>query len=171
MTERAGLIDLHIHDLRHEGISRVAETGQFSLVDLQAFSGHRDTRMLLRYAHLCTRQLADRLDAAFGSAAPHARLNVMHRGRRRLRAGSGLTLAAIAGDFTGQPSAAAVDVDAAGAASPQTMYWRSGARRPCKVAFEPSTQRQPALPPLPRLPPGCNRHMGQRRWRGPMCWQ
>ncbi|WP_175970915.1 hypothetical protein [Burkholderia sp. BCC0322] len=99
MTERAGLIELHIHDLRHEGISRVAETGQFSLVDLQAFSGHRDTRMLLRYAHLCIRQLADRLDAAFGSAAPHAKLNVMHRGRRRLHAGSGLTLAAIAADI------------------------------------------------------------------------
>lgn len=115
MTERAGLIDLHIHDLRHEGISRVAETGQFSLVDLQAFSGHRDTRMLLRYAHLCTKQLADRLDAAFGSAAPHAKLNVMHRGRRRLRAGSGLTLAAIAADFdapSASPTVAICDTGA-----------------------------------------------------------
>ncbi|SDD96136.1 site-specific integrase [Paraburkholderia lycopersici] len=99
MTERAGLADLHLHDLRHEGISRVAETGLFSLVDLQAFSGHRDTRMLLRYAHLCTKQLADRLDAAFGVKARQSDLTVVHRGRRRLRAGTGLTLAAIAGDF------------------------------------------------------------------------
>ncbi|MGN8108113.1 site-specific integrase [Paraburkholderia sp. 22098] len=111
MTERAGLTNLHIHDLRHEGISRVAETGQFSLVDLQAFSGHRDTRMLLRYAHLCTKQLADRLDAAFGSAAPHAKLNVLHRGRRRLRAGNGLTLAAIAADFDQQSASVLVDGD------------------------------------------------------------
>jgi hypothetical protein len=86
---------------------------------LQEFSGHRDRRMLLRYAHLCTRQLAERLDAAFGVKAKSSDLTVVHRGRRCLRTGSGLTLAAIAGDFTGQPSAAAIDVDGAGAASPQ----------------------------------------------------
>jgi integrase len=99
MTERAGITDLHIHDLRHEGISRVAETGKFSLVDLQAFSGHRDTRMLLRYAHLCTKQLADRLDQAFASTALSTDATLVHRGRRRIRTGSGLTLAAIVGDF------------------------------------------------------------------------
>lgn len=72
MTECAGLADLHIHDLRHEGISRIAETGKFSLVDLQAFSGRRDTRMLLRYAHPCTKQLADRLDQAFASTTANS---------------------------------------------------------------------------------------------------
>ncbi|WP_168795264.1 site-specific integrase [Paraburkholderia aromaticivorans] len=91
MTERAGLADLHIHDLRHEGISRVAETGKFSLVDLQAFSGHRDTRMLLRYAHLCAKQLAERLDEALG--APGAPDTLSHRGRRRLNPAAGVTLA------------------------------------------------------------------------------
>ncbi len=70
----AGIDDLHLHDLRHEAISRVADTGTMSLVDLQAFSGHLDTRMLLRYAHLCARHLAHRLDAAFGAAPP------VHRG-------------------------------------------------------------------------------------------
>lgn len=89
MTKRAGLADLHIHDLRHEGISRVAETGKFSLVDLQAFSGHRDTRMLLRYAHLCTRQLACRLDDALGTGQSSEQ---MHKGRRRLRTKAGITL-------------------------------------------------------------------------------
>ncbi|HEX7935796.1 MAG TPA: site-specific integrase [Paraburkholderia sp.] len=84
---------LRIHDLRHEAISRVAEAGSntpggFSLVDLQAFSGHRDTRMLLRYAHLCTRSLAKRLDAAF-SDKPE---DVAHRGIRRLKKGAGVTL-------------------------------------------------------------------------------
>jgi integrase len=81
MCEAAGLDDLHVHDLRHEGISRVAETGQFSLVDLQAFSGHRDVRMLLRYAHLCARQLAERLDDAFQKGKEH-------KGRRRTAAGA-----------------------------------------------------------------------------------
>lgn len=80
-----GKHELCIHDLRHEAISRVAEAGSFlpggfSLVDLQHFSGHRDTRMLLRYAHLCTTSLAKRLDEAFA-----ARDEVIyHRGRRRL---------------------------------------------------------------------------------------
>lgn len=83
-----GLDDLHIHDLRHEAISLVAETGCFSLVDLQAFSGHRDVRMLLRYAHLCARQLAERLDAAFDGGT-------VHRGRKRLLAGATLTLAEV----------------------------------------------------------------------------
>lgn len=99
MCEAAGLVgdhELRIHDLRHEAISRVADAGGrseggFSLVDLQAFSGHRDTRMLLRYAHLCAKGLAKRLDAAFGDAPTE----VTHRGIRRLKKGAELTLAEI----------------------------------------------------------------------------
>lgn len=85
ICDAASLDDLHIHDLRHEAISRVAETGEFSLVDLQAFSGHRDVRMLLRYAHLCARQLADRLDQAF-------RKGGAHKGRKRAALPSALPL-------------------------------------------------------------------------------
>lgn len=96
MCEDAGLTgenELRVHDLRHEAISRVAEAGSetpggFSLIDLQHFSGHRDVRMLLRYAHLCTRSLAERLDAAFASKKE----SVMHRGRRRLKAGAAVTM-------------------------------------------------------------------------------
>lgn len=104
MCEAAGLVgdhELRIHDLRHEAISRVADAGGrsaesngavgFSLVDLQAFSGHRDTRMLLRYAHLCARGLAKRLDAAFGDDPKE----VAHRGVRRLKKGAGVTMTEI----------------------------------------------------------------------------
>lgn len=91
MCERAGLtgeFDLHVHDLRHEAISRVAEIGSntqggFSLLDLQAFSGHRDVRMLLRYAHLSAQGLAKRLDEAFRAKNPEKQFN-SHRGRKRL---------------------------------------------------------------------------------------
>lgn len=76
---RAELHDLHIHDLRHEALSRIADTGKFTLVDLQAISGHRDPRMLLRYAHLCARLLAERLDKAFAQESTHN-----HKGRKRL---------------------------------------------------------------------------------------
>ncbi|MDR3367993.1 site-specific integrase [Rhodoferax sp.] len=96
ICKQAGLVDvdeLHVHDLRHEAISRVADAGGklpggFSLVDLQAFSGHRDTRMLLRYTHLCTPSLAKRLDAAFADQSQ----TVIHRGQRRLKNGSSLTM-------------------------------------------------------------------------------
>lgn len=87
-AELTGELDLHVHDLRHEAISRVAEIGSntpggFSLLDLQAFSGHRDVRMLLRYAHLCAQGLAKRLDEAFRAKAPTEQFN-SHRGRKRL---------------------------------------------------------------------------------------
>lgn len=88
ICEAAGSDDLHLHDLRHEGVSRVAETGQFSLVDLQAFSGHRDVRMLLRYTHLCARQLADRLNIAFDKGQAH-------RGRKRIETRNELSVSAL----------------------------------------------------------------------------
>jgi integrase len=100
----AGIDDLHLHDLRHEAISRVADTGTMSLVDLQAFSGHLDTRMLLRYAHLCAKHLALRLDAAFGAAPP------VHRGLRRLPRGGDLTLT----DLVRESAVTADDADVDG---------------------------------------------------------
>ncbi|MRT01409.1 tyrosine-type recombinase/integrase [Ralstonia pickettii] len=103
ICQRAGIADLHIHDLRHEGISQTAETGQFSLVDLQEFSGHRDVRMLLRYSHLCTTKLAHRLDAAFATTKLKTETTQVHRGRRRVRAGQGLSVTAI---LTDAPQAA-----------------------------------------------------------------
>ena len=52
ICEQAGIEGLHVHDLRHEGISRAVDSGLFpTVLDLQAFSGHRDIRSLARYAH------------------------------------------------------------------------------------------------------------------------
>ncbi len=87
--ETVGSERLRIHDLRHEAISRVAEAGSqtpggFSLLDLQAFSGHRDPRMLLRYTHLTPTGLAKRLDAAFSATGLKYGKAVYHRGRKRL---------------------------------------------------------------------------------------
>ncbi|NYT62724.1 site-specific integrase [Alcaligenaceae bacterium] len=80
MSVEAKIEDFHIHDLRHEALSRIAETGKFSVADLQSISGHLDVRMLLRYLHLCTRKLADRLNDALGTG----RALDTHRGRQRL---------------------------------------------------------------------------------------
>jgi len=79
IIERSGIEDLHFHDLRHEATSFLAESGLYSLIELQAVTGHRDTRMLLRYSHLCTRKLAEKMDQAKVSLANE----YVHRGRRR----------------------------------------------------------------------------------------
>lgn len=85
----AGIEDFRIHDLRHEAISRVAETGVFGLVDLQAFSGHRDVRMLLRYSHLCATRMAHKLDEAFEAKDKAIR---QHKGRKLLKKEAGVTM-------------------------------------------------------------------------------
>lgn len=51
--------DLRFHDLRHEAISRMAP--HFQMHELAKISGHRDSRMLLRYYHPDTSKLARRL--------------------------------------------------------------------------------------------------------------
>lgn len=52
-----GIADLHFHDLRHEGVSRLFEMGR--TVPLAAsVSGHRSWSSLQRYAHI--RQAGDR---------------------------------------------------------------------------------------------------------------
>lgn len=87
----AGVEDLHIHDVRHEALSRLAETGKFTLPELQLFSGHRDLRMLMRYAHLCASRLARKLDESFRDSDKVR----IHRGRRFLNKAAGIDLAAL----------------------------------------------------------------------------
>lgn len=76
---KSGVVDFHFHDLRHEAISRLAESGRFGLLELQSISGHRDLRMLQRYAHLCAGNLAKKMDEVRGGSAAE----YVHRGRRR----------------------------------------------------------------------------------------
>lgn len=61
LVARAGLLDLHFHDLRHEAISRLFEKG-LTIPEVASISGHRDIRMLLRYAHADKTKLAKKLD-------------------------------------------------------------------------------------------------------------
>jgi integrase len=50
LTKRAKIDDLHFHDLRHEAVSRLFELG-LTVPEVASISGHRDMRMLFRYAH------------------------------------------------------------------------------------------------------------------------
>lgn len=53
------LVNLHFHDLRHEATSRLAE--KLAMHELAKVTGHKDTRMLLRYYHPKAEDLAKKL--------------------------------------------------------------------------------------------------------------
>jgi integrase len=57
---RAPLPNFRYHDLRHEAVSRFFEMG-LSIPEVALISGHRDTRMLLRYTHLRAEDVAQKL--------------------------------------------------------------------------------------------------------------
>ena len=61
MTKRAGIVDLHFHDLRHEAISRFFEKG-LSIPEVSLISGHKDVRQLMRYTHLKINNLINKLN-------------------------------------------------------------------------------------------------------------
>lgn len=58
---RAGIRDFSWHDLRHEALSRLAERGDLSVLELAAVSGHKTLQMLKRYTHLQAEKLAAKL--------------------------------------------------------------------------------------------------------------
>ena len=58
---RAGIIDLHFHDLRHEAASRLVEMG-LSDLEVAAITGHKSMQMLKRYTHLRAEDLVGKLD-------------------------------------------------------------------------------------------------------------
>ena len=53
--------DLRWHDLRHEAISRLFENTDLRDMEIMAISGHLNVAMLMRYSHLRSHKLADRL--------------------------------------------------------------------------------------------------------------
>ena len=120
MCQHAGIVGLRIHDLRHEAVSRVAETGEFNLLELSEYSGHQDLTMLQRYAHLRTTRLAHKLDEAFANEELHR----THKGRKFLTK-KGRELCREAQDDTGtdeSQSLSAPPVAHANAALPQYNF-------------------------------------------------
>lgn len=56
----AGVMGLRTHDLRHEGLSQMADAG-LNLGELQAQSGHRSAQMLMRYLNAKPKDIAAKL--------------------------------------------------------------------------------------------------------------
>ena len=60
LCRKVEINDLHFHDLRHEATSRFFEKG-LNPVEVATITGHKDTRMLMRYTHLRAEDLVGRL--------------------------------------------------------------------------------------------------------------
>jgi len=58
-----GLGDLHLHDLRHEGISRLFDLG-LDIPDVALISGHLSWGTLKRYTHIKPQTVLDKLNAS-----------------------------------------------------------------------------------------------------------
>ena len=53
-----GIVDLHFHDLRHEGTSRLFEA-ELQIQQAALVTGHKDWKMLKRYTHIRPESLHD----------------------------------------------------------------------------------------------------------------
>lgn len=51
IRERAGLPQMHLHDLRHVALTNYARLPGVTLADVMAFGGHRSERVAMRYQH------------------------------------------------------------------------------------------------------------------------
>ena len=60
LCRKVKIDDLHFHDLRHEATSRLFEKG-LNPVEVATITGHKDTKMLMRYTHLRAEDLVGRL--------------------------------------------------------------------------------------------------------------
>jgi integrase len=59
--KRAGIMDFRWHDLRHEALSRLAERGDLSVLELSAISGHKTLRLVQMYVQMHATTLAQKL--------------------------------------------------------------------------------------------------------------
>jgi integrase len=57
VCKKAGIEDLHLHDLRHEATSRLFEKG-LDVMQVKSITGHKSLQMLSRYTHLKADELA-----------------------------------------------------------------------------------------------------------------
>ena len=62
VKKNVGISDFKFHDLRHEAVSRLVESGVFSDQEVAAISGHKSMQMLKRYTHLRAEDLVEKLD-------------------------------------------------------------------------------------------------------------
>lgn len=62
LAARAGIADLHFHDLRHEATSRLCESGKLSLMEIMGMTGHETMSTFKGYVKLIAHENGRRLD-------------------------------------------------------------------------------------------------------------
>ncbi len=62
LTKRAEIEDLHFHDLRHEGVSRLCESGKLNLMQIMEMTGHSSMATFQGYLHLLRHENSVTLD-------------------------------------------------------------------------------------------------------------
>lgn len=55
--EELGIENLQLYDLRHEAISRLVESGKYSIPEMMLVTGHKDPKQLMRYTQLRAKDL------------------------------------------------------------------------------------------------------------------
>lgn len=63
--ERVGSVDLRVHDLRHEGTSRLFEKTDLRANEIGHVTGHTDPRMLERYYNKRPGEFVERFRRSF----------------------------------------------------------------------------------------------------------
>ncbi len=61
LCKRAGIVDLHFHDLRHEATSRLFEKG-LPIEKVALFTGHTNWRSLQRYTHPDSQRVSEEMN-------------------------------------------------------------------------------------------------------------
>jgi integrase len=55
--EELEIEDLQLYDLRHEAVSRLVESGKYSIPEIMLVSGHKDPKQMMRYTQLRAKNL------------------------------------------------------------------------------------------------------------------
>lgn len=55
--QELGIEDLRLYDLRHEAISRLVESGKYSIPEMMLVTGHKNPKQLIRYTQLRAKDL------------------------------------------------------------------------------------------------------------------
>ncbi|MCK5770061.1 site-specific integrase [Algiphilus sp.] len=72
---RAGIDELTLHDLRHEGTSRLFELG-LNMMEVSAITGHKTLDMLKRYTQLRAEQIGKRMETLLAPESSDAAVEV-----------------------------------------------------------------------------------------------
>ena len=76
LMDDCGIVDLHWHDLRHEGTSRLFERG-LTTAEVMSITGHSTQEMVDRYSHYNATIAHKKLEEGINTSALQAQLEFL----------------------------------------------------------------------------------------------